>query len=68
MDYYAKTDGTNEFFARRALYNCAAKLRRGDAFAARKFFNLAQACRRAGGLTEGTEARITALKNSFEAW
>jgi len=65
MDHIAKLEGSNEFFARRALYNCAAKLRRGDLFRARKHYNVAAACLRAGGLTEDTIRRIAALENSF---
>lgn len=65
MDHIAKLDGSNEFFARRALYNCAVKLRRGDEFSARKYYRLAETCRRAGGLTENTIHRISEMKNSF---
>ena len=65
MDHIAKLEGSNEFFARRALYNCTAKLRRGDKFRAGKYMNIARACLRAGGLTEDTIRRIAALENSF---
>lgn len=67
MDHIAKLEGSNEFFARRALYNAAAKLRRGDLFRARKYYDVAAACRRAGGLTDETIRRIAALENSFSA-
>lgn len=63
MDHIAKLEGSNEFFARRALYNCAAKLRRGDLFRARKHYAVAAACLRAGGLTENTISRISEIKN-----
>ena len=65
MDHIAKLEGSNEFFARRALYNASAKLRRGDKFRAGKYMNIARACLRAGGLTEDTIRRIAALENSF---
>lgn len=65
MDHFAKLEGSNEFFARRALYNASAKLRRGDLFHARKLIDKAETCIRAGGVTEDTAARIAALKNFF---
>lgn len=65
MDHIAKLEGSNEFFARRALYNCTAKLRRGDNFHARKFMNIARTCLRAGGVSADTARRIAALENYF---
>lgn len=67
MDFYARTSGSNEFFARRALYNASAKLRRGDTFRARKYFDLALTCQRAGGVSSATANRISEMKNSLEA-
>ena len=66
MEYYAKLTGSNEFFARRALYNCTVKLKRGDAFAAKKFYAVAALCLRSGGVSATTEDRILALKKIFE--
>ena len=67
MDHIAKLEGSNEFFARRALYNCAVKLRRGDLFRAEKHLNAAEVCRRSGGVSSETEKRIAELKSIFEA-
>lgn len=66
MDHIAKLEGSNEFFARRALYNCTVKLNRGDAFAAKKFYAVAALCLRSGGVSATTEDRILALKKIFE--
>ena len=65
MDHFAKLEGSNEFFARRALYNAAAKLRSGDTFHARKHLNTARTCLRAGGVSADTARRIAALENYF---
>ena len=67
MDHIAKLEGSNEFFARRALYNCTVKLRHGDAFAAKKFYAVAALCLRSGGVSADTEERILALKKILEA-
>ena len=67
MDSIARFDGSNEFFARRALYNAAVKLRRGDDFRARKYYNLALTCQRAGGVSSATANRISEMKNFLEA-
>ena len=67
MDSIAKLDGSNEFFARRALYNASVKLRRGDDFRARKYYNLALTCQRAGGVSSATANRILEMKNFLEA-
>jgi hypothetical protein len=67
MDSIARFDGSNEFFARRALYNASVKLRRGDDFRARKFCDLALTCQRAGGVSSATANRISEMKNSLEA-
>ena len=67
MDSIARFDGSNEFFARRALYNASVKLRRGDAFRARKFCDLALTCLRSGGVSSATANRISEMKNSLEA-
>lgn len=63
MEFYAKLDGSNEFFARRALYNASVKLRRGDTFRAQKYLSLAETCQRAGGISESTAIRISEMKN-----
>lgn len=65
MDHIAKLEGSNEFFARRAVYNAKIKLRRGDLFRAKKHLNIAETCIRAGGVSADTANRISALKNSF---
>lgn len=67
MDHIAKLEGSNEFFARRALYNASAKLRRGDLFRAEKHLNAAEVCLRSGGVSSETEKRISDLKKSFES-
>lgn len=67
MDSIAKLDGSNEFFARRALYNASVKLRRGDDFRARKYYNLALTCQRAGGVSSATANRILEMKIFLEA-
>ena len=66
MDHIAKLEGSNEFFARRALYNCSVKLKRGDAFAAKKFYAVAALSLRSGGVSATTEERILALKKIFD--
>ena len=62
MEVYAKLEGSNEFFARRALYNGAIKLARGDLFHAKKYYELAQRCRAAGGVSESTSRRIDSFR------
>ena len=61
MEFYAKNTGSNEFFARRALYNAGVKIRRGSIGEARKYLDLAMLCIRAGGVMGETENRVLAL-------
>ena len=65
MEHYAKNQGSNEFFAKRAAYNAARKLYAGDNFRASKYIAQAEICIRAGGVTEQTRERIEELKKYF---
>lgn len=65
MEHYARTEGSNEFFAKRAAYNAARKLCAGDRFRASKYIEQAEICIRSGGVTEQTRGRIDELKNYF---
>lgn len=66
MEHYARTEGSNEFFARRAAYNAARKLYAGDNYRASKYIAQAEICIRSGGVTEHTRERIEELKKVFE--
>lgn len=66
MEHYAKREGSNEFFARRAAYNAARKLSTGDNFRAIKYIAQAEICIRSGGVTAQTQGRIEELKKVFE--
>lgn len=65
MEHYARTEGSNEFFARRAAYNAARKLYAGDNYRASKYIAQAEICIRSGGVTEQTRGRIEELKKIF---
>ena len=65
MEHYARTEGSNEFFVKRAAYNAARKLYAGNKFKAEKYLAQAEICIRAGGVTEQTRDRIEGLKKYF---
>lgn len=67
MEFYAKNTGSNEFFARRALYNAGVKIRRGCFAEAKKYLDLAMLCIRAGGVNGETKNRALALRLELEA-
>ena len=62
MEHYARLEGSNEFFARRAAYNARQKIRHGDRFKAAKYMAQADMCVRAGGVSLSTAARVASLK------
>lgn len=62
MEHYAKIEGSNEFFAKRAAYNAARKLSRGNEYKAEQYLRQAEVCIRAGGVSEETSVRIDGLK------
>lgn len=66
MEHYARTEGSNEFFAKRAAYNAARKLYAGDKYRASKYIAQAEICIRSGGVTEQTRERIEELKKISE--
>lgn len=66
MEHYARREGSNEFFAKRAAYNAARKLYAGDNYRASKYIAQAEICIRSGGVTEQTRERIEELKKFFE--
>ena len=63
MEHYARIEGSNEFFAKRAAYNAARKLSRGNVYKAEQYLKQAEVCIRAGGVSEQTTARIKLLRN-----
>lgn len=62
MEHFARLEGSNEFFARKHLYNAKCKLRAGDRFRAGKILELALLCVRSGGVSDGTAMRIMDLE------
>lgn len=62
MDHYARIGGSNEFYARKHLYNAKCRLRAGDSFRAGKILERALVCVRAGGVTDATAMRIAELE------
>lgn len=62
MEHYARTEGSNEFFAKRDAYNASRKLISGDNRKAEKYLAHADICIRAGGVSEETSVRIEGLK------
>ena len=67
MEHYARIEGSNEFFARRAAYNAARKLSRGNEYKAKQYLEQAEICIRAGGVTDETTARIEGLKKFLKS-
>lgn len=67
MEHYARIEGSNEFFAKRAAYNAVRKLSRGDSFRANKYLAQAEVCIRAGGVSAKTVARIEGLRENYFA-
>lgn len=67
MESYAKNGGSNEFFARRALYNAGVKIRRGRVDEARKYLDLAMLCIRAGGVMGETENRVLSMLRELKS-
>ena len=65
MEHYARTEGSNEFFAKRDAYNASRKLISGDKSKAEKYLIHADLCIRSGGVSEHTKERINRLKKYF---
>lgn len=54
-----------EFIARRAIYNCNAKLKRGNTKGARKEFNRAWSAQNSGELSPGTAHKIDWMQEKY---
>lgn len=67
MESYAKSKGSNEFFARRALYNACIKIRRGKYAEAQRYLDLALLCIRAGGVMGETENRVLSMLRDLKS-
>ena len=65
MDHLAKLEGSNEFFARRALYNSKCKLASGDMPEALRFLRVAEKCIRSGGCTDRTAELAAAVRDNY---
>ena len=65
MDHLAKLEGSNEFFARRALYNSRCKLASGNMPEALRFLRVAEKCIRAGGCSVQTERNAAVIRDYY---
>lgn len=65
MDHLAKLEGSNEFFARRALYNSKCKLASGNMPEALRFLRVAEKCIRAGGCSVQTERNAAVIRDYY---
>lgn len=65
MDHIAKLEGSNEFFARRALYNSKCKLASGNMPEALRFLRVAEKCIRAGGCTGRTAELAASIRDNY---
>lgn len=65
MDHIAKLEGSNEFFARRALYNSKCKLASGNMPEALRFLRVAEKCIRSGGCSDQTAELAETLRDNY---
>lgn len=65
MDHIAKLEGSNEFFARRALYNSKCKLASGNMPEALRFLRVAEKCIRSGGCTGRTAELAASIRDNY---
>lgn len=65
MEHYAKQEGSNEFFARRALYNSKCKRASGNTPEALRYLRVAEKCIRAGGCSKRTESDAQTIRNYY---
>ena len=65
MDYYAKQSRSNEFFARRALYNSKCKRASGDTPGALHYLRVSEKCIRAGGCSEQSEQMAASIRDYY---
>lgn len=65
MEFYAKLEGSNEFFARRALYNSKCKLASGNMPEALRFLRVSEKCIRSGGCSIQTEERAAVIRDYY---
>lgn len=65
MEHRAIIEGSNEFFARRALYNARCKLASGNMLEALRFLRVAEKCIRSGGCSIQTEERAAVIRNYY---
>ena len=65
MDHLTKLEGSNEFFARRALYNSKCKLASGNMPEALRFLRVAEKCIRAGGCSVQTERNAAVIRDYY---
>lgn len=65
MEHRAMIEGSNEFFARRALYNSRCKLASGNIPEALRFLRVAEKCIRAGGCSVQTERNAAVIRDYY---
>lgn len=65
MEHRAMIEGSNEFFARRALYNSKCKLASGNMPEALRFLRVAEKCIRAGGCSIQTAEKTAVIRNYY---
>ena len=63
MEHRAMIEGSNEFFARRALYNSKCKLASGNMPEALRFLRVAEKCIRAGGCSIQTAEKTAVIRD-----
>ena len=63
MEHRAMIEGSNEFFARRALYNSRCKLASGNMPEALRFLRVAEKCIRAGGCSIQTAEKTAVIRD-----
>ena len=65
MEHRAMIEGSNEFFARRALYNSKCKLASGNMPEALRFLRVAEKCIRAGGCSIQTAEKTAVIRDYY---
>lgn len=65
MEHRAMIEGSNEFFARRALYNSRCKLASGNMPEALRFLRVAEKCIRAGGCSIQTAEKTAVILDYY---
>lgn len=65
MEHRAMIEGSNEFFARRALYNSRCKLASGNMPEALRFLRVAEKCIRAGGCSIQTAEKTAVIRDYY---